>query len=207
VRGGGGCWKGSGLVFFLIIHSSLACLRKKGQIKLQRDIWENEGIMSEWEEGSFSEKENTEALGEMKPNIARETDGFTLRFYKTFWEEIKEVVVEMFNKFHRGKLNLRRLNFGLISLISKLKEADNIKQYRSMCLLGVDYKWFTKLLTKRLSRVAETVISKNQTAFIEGRNILDGVVILHETLHELKRKKKKGMILKLDIGKAYHKVQ
>jgi hypothetical protein len=35
---------------------------------------------------------------------------------------------------------------------------------------------------------------------------LEGVVVLHETLHELKRKKQNGLILKLDFEKAYDKV-
>jgi hypothetical protein len=68
--------------------------------------------------------------------------------------------MEMFNKFHRGELNLSRLNYGLISLIPKTKEANTIKQFRSICLLGVDYKWFTKVLTGRLTKVAESMISK-----------------------------------------------
>jgi hypothetical protein len=91
-------------------------------------------------------------------------------------------------------------------LIPKLKEANNNKQFRLICLLGVDYKWITKVLTKRLTTVADSVVSLTQTTFITGRNILEGVVILHETMHELKRKKKKGVILKLDFEKAYDKV-
>jgi hypothetical protein len=57
-------------------------------------------------------------------------------------------------------------------------------------LTGVDYKWFTKVLTKRLTEMAESVISKTQTTFLPGRNILEGVVIFHETLHELKKRKR-----------------
>jgi hypothetical protein len=45
-------------------------------------------------------------------------------------------------------------------------------------------------------------VSKTQTIFISGRNILEGVVILHETLHELRRRKGKGIILKLDFETA-----
>jgi hypothetical protein len=45
-----------------------------------------------------------------------------------------------------------------------------------------------------------------QTAFILGRYILDGVLIIHEVLHELCSKKKKGIVLKLDFEKAYDKV-
>jgi hypothetical protein len=38
-----------------------------------------------------------------------------------------------------------------------------------------------------------------------GRNILEGVVVLHKTIHEL-HKKRDGVILKLDFEKAYDKV-
>lgn len=38
------------------------------------------------------------------------------------------------------------------------------------------------------------------------RNILEGIVVLHETIHKLHRKKKDGVILKLDFEKAYDKV-
>jgi len=47
----------------------------------------------------------------------------------------------------------------------------------------------------------------SQTAFIPGRYIMEGVVILHETIHELHRKKQDGVILKLDFEKAYDKLQ
>jgi hypothetical protein len=97
----------------------------------------------------------------------------------------------MFDKFYKRKLNLSRLNYVLISLIPKLKEANNIKQYRLICLLGVDYKWFTKIMTGRLTTVAESIISKTKIAFLTRRNILEGVVILHETLLEMRRKKEK----------------
>jgi hypothetical protein len=42
---------------------------------------------------------------------------------------------------------------------------------------------------------------------MQGRNILDGVVVLHETVHELHAKKLNGVILKLDFEKAYDKVK
>jgi len=47
----------------------------------------------------------------------------------------------------------------------------------------------------------------SQTAFIPGRNILDGVVMVHEVLDQLKTQKRRGIILKLDFEKAYDKVR
>jgi hypothetical protein len=55
--------------------------------------------------------------------------------------------------------------------------------------------------------VADHVVRPSQTAFMQGRNILDGVVTLHETVHELHSKKLNGVILKLDLKKAYDKVK
>jgi len=40
-----------------------------------------------------------------------------------------------------------------------------------------------------------------------GHNILEGVVILHETIHELHRKNLNGIIFKIDFEKAYDKVR
>jgi hypothetical protein len=61
-------------------------------------------------------------------------------------------------------------------------------------------------LALRLTPFADKIISRTQSAFILGRYILDGVIILHEVLHELRVRKKSGVILKLDFEKAYDKV-
>jgi hypothetical protein len=50
------------------------------------------------------------------------------------------------------------------------------------------------------------VVQPTQTAFMPGRHILEGVVILHESIHELHRKKLDGVLLKIDFEKAYDKV-
>ena len=55
--------------------------------------------------------------------------------------------------------------------------------------------------------MADHVVRPTQTAFMQGRNILDGVVILYETVHELHRKKMNGVSLKIDFEKAYDKVK
>lgn len=51
------------------------------------------------------------------------------------------------------------------------------------------------------------VIKPTQTTFMPGRHILEGVLILHETIHELHRKKMDGVLLKIDFEKAYDKVK
>jgi hypothetical protein len=142
----------------------------------------------------------------MDLNASPGSDWLFVSFYREFWAEIKFVMLEMFQELFRGELNLSSLNYDMISLIPKLREANNIKQYRPIFLLNVDYKWFTKVLM-RLTAYAERLISNIQTAFIPGRYILEGVIVLHEIFHELRVEKLKGIVLKLDFEKAYDKVQ
>jgi hypothetical protein len=61
--------------------------------------------------------------------------------------------------------------------------------------------------TNRIVKIAETIIRPTQTAFMLGRRILEGLVILHEMIHELHTKKLDGVLLKLDFKKAYDKVK
>lgn len=45
-----------------------------------------------------------------------------------------------------------------------------------------------------------------QTVFLAERNIMEGAVILHETIHELHTKKQNGISFKIDFEKDYDKV-
>jgi hypothetical protein len=163
---------------------------------------ENEILISD-----FTEKEIHDAIMQMEKNKAPGPDGFPAEFYQKFWGILKDDLMLMFKKFHSGELPLFHLNFGTIILLPKKENAVQIQQYRPICLLNVSFKLFTKVGTNRIAKIAETIISPTQTAFMPGRHILEGVVILHETIHELHRKKLDGVLLKIDFEKAYDKVK
>jgi hypothetical protein len=61
--------------------------------------------------------------------------------------------------------------------------------------------------TNRLSTITQKIIRPTQIAFLPTRNIMEGAVILHETIHELHSKKQDGVIFKIDFEKAYDKVK
>jgi len=143
----------------------------------------------------------------MEHNKAPGPDGFPVEFYQNFWEIIKSDLMEMFVSLQAGRLDLFRINFGEIILLPKINDAERIQQYRPICLLNVSFKILTKTTTIRLNSVADHVIRSTQTTFMKGGNILDGVAILHETVHEMHRKKLSGVILKIDFEKAYDKVK
>jgi mannosylglycoprotein endo-beta-mannosidase len=155
----------------------------------------------------YTEEEVKKAVFQMEHNKAPGPDGFPSEFYQHFWDVIKGDLLELFSVLHSGELELFRLNFGEIILLPKVNEAERIQQYRPICLLNVSFKIFTKVASIRLNTVVEHVVHPSQNAFMQGRNILDGVAILHETVHELHSKKLNGVILKIDFEKAYDKVK
>ena len=177
---------------------------------LESDMWsENERLLdseNEWLTRPFTLEELDHALKEMKNNTASGPDGFSVEFFKAFWLEIREDIKELLDHLHADQLSLWRLNYGVIILLPKVKPATHIKQFKPICLLNVIYKIITKVLTIRLTRVIDKLISPFQTTFIPGRYILEGIVIIQEVLHELKSTKGTGVILKLDFEKAYDKV-
>jgi hypothetical protein len=124
----------------------------------------------------------------MEHNKAPGPDGFPAEFFQKFWNTIKGDLMQTFHDLYEGDLPLFSLNFEVITLVPKVQEANVIQQYQPICLLNMSFKIFTKVATNRLNSVADHVISPTQTAFMRGRNILEGVVILHETVHELHRK-------------------
>ena len=122
------------------------------------------------------------------------------------WNIVKEDIVNLFEDFHQGRLEVKRLNYRIITLLPKKVGADRIQQFRPICLLNCLYKWITKTLMLRLDPLVDKLNLKSQTAFMKKRNIMTGVLALHEVLHETKRKSDVGVVLKLDFEKTYDKV-
>jgi hypothetical protein len=173
---------------------------------LVEDIPQVTGTESEMLVDEFCGKDIKEAIFQMKHSKALGHDGFPAKFYQVFWSLIKDDLMAMFRDFHTGNLPLFCLNFGTIMLLPKEKEVKKIQQYMPICMINVIFKIFTKVLANRLISVACRITKTLQSAFLPGRYILEGVIVLHETIHELKIKKQKGIILKLDFEKAYDKV-
>jgi hypothetical protein len=80
----------------------------------------------------------------MEHNKTLGPDGFPAEFYQVFWELIKDDLMPLFLEFHKGNLFLFSLNFGIITLLRKQKDATQIQQFRLICVLNVSFKIFTE---------------------------------------------------------------
>jgi hypothetical protein len=101
------------------------------------------------------------------------------------------------------------VNNTVLVLIPKVKQPQELSQYRRITLCNVLYKVASKDLALRLRPVLEEIISEEQSAFVSGRLITDNVITAYESIHYLNRKKGKSgaCVIKLDMAKAYNRVE
>ena len=102
------------------------------------------------------------------------------------------------------------MNDTYICLILKVKSPRKITEFRPISLCNVVYRLISKILANRLKRVLDAVIDELQSTFVPGRLITDNVLVAFETMHcidQRKKGKKALMAIKLDMSKAYDKVE
>ena len=109
----------------------------------------------------------------------------------------------LFAEFHSSGRSERSLNSTFIVLIPKKGCTDDLKDFRPISLVGSLYKILAKVLANRLKKVVGNVISNSQHAFVEGRPILDVVLIANEALDSRLKSANGESICKMDIEKTY----
>jgi len=155
---------------------------------------------------SISMKEVEEAMAQIKDGKAPGPDGFIANCFHEFWELVSTEVWELVEESRTMHWILPSLNSTFLALISKGAESNTPDKYRSIALCNVIYKLISKVLANRLKPLLPLLISQEQTGYVEGRQIMDGIILLNEVIHSLKLIKKPGMILKLDLSKAFDKL-
>ncbi|CAL5412431.1 unnamed protein product [Camellia sinensis] len=154
----------------------------------------------------FTEEEVRYVIKNSDGNKAPEPDGFNLAFYKKCWGVVKPEVLQFLREFHQNASLVSSLNSSFIALIPKVDSPSSMRDYRPISLIGSMYKILAKILANRIKQVMPRIISKTQSAFLGGRNILDGILIANEIVDGWRKSNKKGLVLKLDFEKAYDSV-
>ena len=117
-----------------------------------------------------------------------------------------EAILSVLNSRHM----LWKMNFTHIVLIPKKNDPLMMADYRSISLTNVVSRILSKVMANRLKLVLPNVISEAQSAFVSNLLITDNTIVAYEILHRMgnKRKGKVGqMVVKLDISKAYDRVE
>jgi hypothetical protein len=78
------------------------------------NMWHEKGKLNadqkEWLISPFTVEEVEHALEEMKTETAPEPDDFPVIFYKKFWGTVRWWIIQMMGGFHKGDINLSKIN-------------------------------------------------------------------------------------------------
>ncbi|GJT68087.1 putative RNA-directed DNA polymerase [Tanacetum coccineum] len=157
-------------------------------------------------EAEFSKEEIKAAVWDCSGSKAPGPDGLNFKFIKRYWDLIQDDFIRCIKHFEISSHLGRGCNPSFISFISKCKDPIDISDYRPISLIGCVHKIISKLLASRLACVIHKVISPNQTAFLSGRQILDGVVIANEIVNYAKQAGLNLLLFKVDFEKAFDSV-
>ena len=80
--------------------------------------------------------------------------------------------MEVCREIYREGVLTNSMREGIISLLFKKGDTDQIKNWRPVTLLCVDLKLVAKVLTGRLKRALPSVIGEDQTCGIVGRQMV-----------------------------------
>jgi len=95
------------------------------------------------------------------------------------------------------------LNAIFIALIPKEVKSQNPDKFRPIALCNFIYKIISKFIASQLKPLLPLLISPEQSGYVEGRKITDGIIQTHEIIHSLKQFKKASMLLKIDLSKDF----
>lgn len=120
----------------------------------------------------ITKEEVIKSIEDLKIGKSPGPDGLTAKFYKVVKKEVGEFLQEIMNRVMSGSALPISWNQASITLIHKENlDPLNVKNYRPISLLNIDYKVFAKILADRLKLYLKSYIGEEQTGFLPGRHL------------------------------------
>ncbi|KAF3787622.1 LINE-1 retrotransposable element ORF2 protein [Nymphaea thermarum] len=130
-------------------------------------------------ERPFQHQEIKNAVWALGSGKAPDIDGFSVEFFRTFWEVCSADVFAFCDKFAYNSIFLKEFNQATYVLVPKHPNPAD------------------------LASVMPSVINPFQVAFVKGRRLQDAVVLANKVVHSFYCLRLPSFILKLDISKAF----
>lgn len=158
-------------------------------------------------EGKLTAAECFKVLNSMANDKSPGLDGLSPAFYKCFWFEIKDILINCLNYAFDKRYLGDSLNFSLIVLLPKPnKDHLQPENYRPISLLGTDYKIASKSINERIKKVINSLIHFDQNGFLSNRYIGDNIRLLFDLIDTADYENINGLIISTDFLKAFDSI-
>lgn len=130
-----------------------------------------------------------------------------MEFYLKFWNLLgKDFVCILNSCFQSGRLSLSQ-DRGVISLSLKKGDQLDIRNWRPISLLNMNYKLVAHAIAGKLFRVIHLVVARDQTCGVPGRFIGENVAFLRDVIDFAAFSTSPVTLLSLDQKKAFDQVE
>ncbi|KAJ3600178.1 hypothetical protein NHX12_034128, partial [Muraenolepis orangiensis] len=158
-------------------------------------------------EGPLTIQELQTALQGMQGRRAPGIDGLSVEFYRAYWDVLSNDLLDVFNESLASGSMPVSCRRAVITLLPKKGNLQDIKNWRPVSLLCVDYKLLSKALATRLGRAVEQVIHRDQTYCVPGRSMVDNVHLIRDVLEVSSSLDINTGLISLDQEKAFDRVE
>ena len=165
---------------------------------------ENEALKME---GHLSLIEATAYMKKCRSDASPGSSGFTGGFYKMFWRNLKQFIVNSLNfAYETGNLSISQ-KLGIIILLPKPdKDKKLLSNWRPISLLNHIYKILSGALAERIKPALPHIVHKDQKGFVSGRYIGECVRNTYDIIEYAKNNNKAGLLLLIDFEKAFDSI-
>jgi len=146
------------------------------------------------------------ALNSLPEGRSPGIDGIPTEFYSEFWDDINQLMLELFNHILEVKSLAKSQKKGLITLLPKKGDPSLLENWRPVSVLCADYKILSKVLVNRIKPSLQSLINVDQTGALAGRTITDNLQYARNVVLKMENSDMSGAIISLDFQKAFDRV-
>ena len=146
------------------------------------------------------------AVQSLKLNKSPGLDGLTAEFYQKFWSQLEQYYYLMILESYENRMLPESVRKAVLAILYKKGDRTNLKNYRPLSLMNIDYKIIATVLAKRMQLIIKKVINQDQTAYIKGRYIGTNTRLINDVFEWCEDNNKPGALIFLDFQKAFDSI-
>ncbi|KAJ3605908.1 hypothetical protein NHX12_027951, partial [Muraenolepis orangiensis] len=158
-------------------------------------------------EGPLTIQELQTALQGMQGRRAPGIDGLSVEFNKAYWDVLSHNLLDVFNESLASGSMPVSYRRAVITLLPKKGNLQDIKNWRPVSLLCVDYKLLSKAFATRLGRAVEQVIHRDHTYCVPGTSMVYNVHLIRDVLEVSSSLGINTGLISLDQEKAFDRIE